>query len=215
MSPTLVLVPTDFELQQLPSHFSATLRQRGDILEICGFGVIAAGIRTTQLLQLHRPKSVVLIGIAGSYSGILPIGTATTFSKIACYGVGAGSGKQFETAGELGWSQWQDSGSPHGFSDVIETSMCPQSSSQQRTLLTCCAASCCVEDVHDRLQKFPNAVAEDMESYAAAMACRCMNIPFTVVRGISNVAGDRDKSGWNVSGALAAAAELALTEITS
>jgi hypothetical protein len=35
------------------------------------------------------------------------------------------------------------------------------------------------------------------------------------VRGISNVAGDRDKSGWNVSGALAAAAELALTEITS
>jgi futalosine hydrolase len=215
MPQTLVLVPTEFELRRLPSHFSATLRQRGDILEICGFGVIAAGIRTTQLLQLHSPHSVVLVGIAGSYSRILPIGTATMFSKIACYGVGVGSGKQFETAGELGWPQWQDPTSPHGCSDVIETSVRSQNSTQQGTLLTCCAASCCVDDVHDRLQKFPDALAEDMEAYAAAMACRSMNVPFTVVRGISNVAGDRDQSGWNVSGALMAAAALVLEEIIS
>ena len=46
-----------------------------------------------------------------------------------------------------------------------------------------------------------------MEGFAVAMACRLQNIPLEIIRGISNVAGDRDKSNWRVADAMGAAAE--------
>ncbi|MBW2284450.1 MAG: futalosine hydrolase [Deltaproteobacteria bacterium] len=41
------------------------------------------------------------------------------------------------------------------------------------------------------------AVAENMEGYALALAGRRFGIPVAEVRGISNAAGDRDKSRWD------------------
>ncbi len=55
---------------------------------------------------------------------------------------------------------------------------------------------------------FPKAVAEDMEGYAVALACRLHDVPLTIIRGISNQAGDRNHDGWQVAEALQSAAEL-------
>ena len=74
-------------------------------------------------------------------------------------------------------------------------------------LLTVCSASDGRDDVTHRLTKFPQAVAEDMEAYSVAMACGLNGIPLTIIRGISNEAGDRNKARWDVNGALTAAAE--------
>jgi futalosine hydrolase len=52
-------------------------------------------------------------------------------------------------------------------------------------------------------------VAEDMEGFAVALACRLVGVPLDIVRGISNDAGDRDKVRWQVPQALRAAADLA------
>ena len=82
-------------------------------------------------------------------------------------------------------------------------------------LLTVCAASGSTDDVAHRLNKFPQAVAEDMEAFSVALACRMARIPLTVIRGISNMAGDRDKTNWNVAEALEAAAELAALRIAT
>lgn len=186
------------------------------MIQTCGFGPIVAGIRTMRLLAHYKPREVVLVGIAGALGPQLPIGTATVFSRIACYGIGAGSGLDFETASELGWPQWTDPEFGQSFGDVIEpaTESDPESSAGLM-LLTVCAASGCNEDVEHRLNKFPHAVAEDMEAFSVALACRMAGIPLTVIRGISNMAGDRDKSNWNVATALEAAAELAATRIAT
>jgi futalosine hydrolase len=56
----------------------------------------------------------------------------------------------------------------------------------------------------------PAAVAEDMEGFAVALACRLAGVPLTIIRGISNTAGDRDHARWRVPEALAAAAALSL-----
>jgi futalosine hydrolase len=53
-------------------------------------------------------------------------------------------------------------------------------------------------------------VAEDMEGFAVAMACRLRGVPLDIVRGISNTAGDRDASRWQVAAALEAAGRLAV-----
>jgi futalosine hydrolase len=58
-------------------------------------------------------------------------------------------------------------------------------------------------------------VAEDMESFSVALACLACKVPLTIVRGISNQAGDRNKSRWVVAPALKAAADLAVRHVAS
>ena len=53
------------------------------------------------------------------------------------------------------------------------------------------------------------AIAEDMEGFGVAMACKLAGVPLRIVRGISNRAGDRDLTQWQIEEALAAAAERA------
>ncbi|MBL8813330.1 MAG: futalosine hydrolase [Planctomycetaceae bacterium] len=207
MSGLLILVPTEFERQKLVPLLAECSSLAGCSVEICGFGPILAGIQTTRLLNHFQPAKVLLLGIAGTYGKALEVGTAEEFSEVACYGVGAGSGSEFQTAEQLGWSRWLQletrSGEQLTFRD--RESLGTQSGS---LLVTCCAASSSVADVQDRLRLFPEAEAEDMEAYAVAASCRLANIPLRVVRGISNVAGDREKSRWQVDAALKAVAEL-------
>ena len=214
MISVLVLIPTAFELEKLQPLLADSVRRADGVIQTCGFGPILAGIRTAQLLAIYQPRAVILVGIAGALGPQLPVGTATEFSRIACYGIGAGSGSEFETASELGWPQWTDPEFGDSFGDVIEPAIEPDpGESADSMLLTVCAASGSTEDVAFRLNKFPHAVAEDMEAFSVALACRMARIPLTVIRGISNRAGDRDKANWNVPAALEAAAELAALRI--
>ena len=63
-------------------------------------------------------------------------------------------------------------------------------------------------DVAMRLERYPDAVAEDMEGFGVAVACYFGGVPLQIIRGISNRAGDRDKRNWDIDGALHAAGEL-------
>ncbi|MFO0978906.1 MAG: futalosine hydrolase [Planctomycetaceae bacterium] len=205
MSGLLILIPTEFERRKLLPLLSPEFHQVRT--EICGFGPVLSGIQTARLLQLHQPDHVILLGIAGSYGTTLPVGTAREFSEVACYGIGAGSGSDFQTVEQLGWHQWQqlsaESGETISFGDRLSLD-----GGSDSVLLTCCSASACEADVVQRLNRFPNAVAEDMEAYAVAVACRLAGVRLRVVRGISNVAGDREKSRWQIDKALQAVAEL-------
>jgi futalosine hydrolase len=52
-----------------------------------------------------------------------------------------------------------------------------------------------------------------MEGFAVAFACRLRGVPLDVIRGISNTAGDRDKTRWDIPGGLRAAGDLAVQTI--
>jgi futalosine hydrolase len=80
-------------------------------------------------------------------------------------------------------------------------------------LLSACAASASAADAALRREQFPAAVAEDMEGFAVALACRLAAVPCQIIRGISNRAGDRDKANWQVEPALRAAADLARDQL--
>ena len=216
MPRVLILIPTEFEMEKMQTRLTECVARADGMILTCGFGAIVAGIRTTQLLALCKPRAVVLVGIAGALGPHLPVGTATVFSRIACYGIGAGSGLNFETASELGWPQWTDPEFGQSFGDVIEPTIDSDPGNPAGSmLLTVCSTSGCTEDVAHRLNKFPLAVAEDMEAFSVALACRMARIPLTVIRGISNRAGDRDKSNWDIAAALKAAAELAALRIST
>jgi futalosine hydrolase len=184
---------------------------------LCGFGPVAAAARAAQLIAEHKPERVLLVGIAGSLDDRLAIGSAHRFDRVACYGVGVGSGGDFVPAAALGWQQWPgdagDASAQTGgqIGDVISSAAGDRAGGEQTDLLlTVCAAAANAEDVRLRLQAFPGAVAEDMEGFAVAFACRLRGVPFDIVRGISNRAGDRDKARWQVAAAVEAAGRLTL-----
>lgn len=206
MHPVLLLVPTAGERQVLAAALGDSRR-----IELCGFGPVAAAARTAALVAEHAPASVLLAGIAGRFDERLAVGSAYLFSEVACYGVGAGSGNTFEPAAALGWPQWP--GDPPGdeaaIGDVIACAAAPAPAPPAAgLLLTACAASADAVDVTARCRLFPAAVAEDMEGYGVALACRLAGVPLRIARGISNTAGDRDKSRWQIIPALEAAAAL-------
>ncbi len=166
MTKTLILVPTERELEKLQPLLHGI-----DAAELCGFGPIAAAARTSQLLATRRPLQVVLLGIAGSLSPSLNPGAAYLFDSVACYGVGIGAGSAFQSASEVGWKQWVGESNDASIGDSLQLG-CSAPFQASGQLLTVCAAANGPEDVRLRRRAFPNAVAEDMEGFGVAVACR-------------------------------------------
>jgi len=193
----LVLVPTDYEIQCLSKTALANT-------ELCGFGPIAASARTTFLICQSRPENILLLGIAGGFDKSL-VATALEFGSVVCDGVGVGEGEGFQSAAEIGWSHWSQENPSLKIEDEIQLA----AANSSHRLLTVCSASADAAQATRRQQRY-SVAAEDMEGFGVAMACRMAGVPLRIVRGISNVVGDRDKANWKVKEALAAAEDLAV-----
>ena len=201
---TLVLVPTELErglLNEVPG-FNWNGRS-----ELCGFGPVGAGIRTATLIAQLRPKRILLVGLAGTYEPVsVPIGTAVLFDRVAMYGVGSGNGPGFVSAASMGFTEFVGC---RNMQRDRELKLRTLGVVARGTLLTCTTASATSEDVAQRRSLVPDAVVEDMEGFAVALACQYAGIDVAIVRGISNQAGDRDHSHWKTTQAMRAAWDLA------
>jgi len=215
-SPTLILVPTAVEERRLEDHggFDAGL----GIVTLCGFGPIAAAARTAELVATLRPSRVVLVGIAGTFDPeLLPIGRALEFDAVAVEGIGAGEGRSLAGPAALGFPQWPGSASAEAIHDRIVLAASRvrdperlRDPARTALLLSTCAASASPEQAALRRERFPEALAEDMEGFAVAFACALAGVPCHVVRGVSNVVGNRNPAHWRIPAALAAARLCAL-----
>jgi futalosine hydrolase len=186
-APALLLVPTALEMRELVrlGGFGTGIA----LTATCGFGPIAAAATTAALLANLRPARVVLVGIAGSYDADAhPLERAVACSAVAIDGL--------ETAG------FQQA---PGIGARIELA----SKGDAALLLTVMAPSSTPGEAAGRRERFPDAALEDMEGFGVALACTLARVPLAIVRGVSNVAGDRDRGRWKVRGALAAARAVA------
>lgn len=205
----LILVPTPREMETLRPLLSVDDDRLA--FQLCGFGPIAAAARASALIARYKPERVLLVGIAGSFdTERYPLGTACRFDQVTCLGIGVGSGSDHQSAHELGWQQFSGGDAKPEIGDVITLdSTFVQGVSCAGRLLTCCRASANLDEASQRHQLFPDAVAEDMEGFAVAMACSLARVPLQIVRGISNRVGDRDHANWRIDDALSAAAMMA------
>lgn len=161
------------------------LALEGIVVEVCGFGLAAAGVQAARAIALHAPHRVVLAGIGGSYDlAAAPVGAAVQAGTVRCVGIGAGG----RSAAELGFAE-SDDVSLDGAGPLA---------------LSVATASASVEEAATLSAAHPGAVVEEMEGYAVALAAMLADVPCLMVRGISNRAGDRDRVGWRVSPALRA-----------
>jgi futalosine hydrolase len=172
-----VLVPTRAEADELALDWPA--------VELCGFGLAAAGVHAAGAIALHRPQQVVLAGLAGSYdTGRAPLGSAVRAGAVRCVGIGAGG----LSAAQLGFAQSDDvTLADHG-----------------PLALSVATASDSPTEAAERAAAHPGALIEEMEGYAVALAAMQAGVPCVMARGISNRAGERDRERWQVGPALAA-----------
>lgn len=211
-SARLILVPTTVERellrQQLPQYD----------LQLCGFGLLSSGIITSRLLHQFRPQHVYLVGIAGAYQrrppttiATLAIGRAYLFRRVQLWGIGIGEGRDHQTAERLGWQLPDSLQSPL----TLDVPNDLASDLIAEELLSVASASS--DPIHSEMKQaqFPAADAEDMEGFAVAMACALNAVPLTVIRGISNLVGDRQVKQWCWQPALTATAELLEQVITA
>lgn len=208
-SPTVLLFPTDLERRRVEDH--GAIEPGLAVQALCGFGPVAAAARTAELIATLRPARVLLIGIAGAYDASShAIGEAFEFDAVAIDGIGVGEGANLIAPPALGFPQWP--GSAGGSSAIFDRlALCTaRGASSPRLLLTTCAASADARQAAQRRERFPDAVAEDMEGFAVATACAMAGVPVRIVRGISNVVGDRTPGHWRIPAALAAARRLAI-----
>jgi futalosine hydrolase len=213
MTRHLILFPTDMERRLAgPLCDTAVPPEERPAVRLCGFGLAAAAARTAQLLAELAPGHVILAGIAGRFDAPAapPPGSAASFDAVACHGIGVGSGAAFTPAAALGWPQWPGD-PPDPAAAIGDVIACPPPAAgvpRAGLLLTVAAAAADAEEALVRRRMHPAAVAEDMEGYAVALACRLAGVPCTIVRGFSNTVGDRDKSRWRIEPAVAAAAAI-------
>ena len=203
----LILVPTKTERDQL--DFSML---HSTAIEICGFGPIIAAARTAVLAESIQPKRILLVGIAGHLSNELKIGDAYKFRSVSCYGIGIGRDATYTAAAAAGWPQYEENQTLISETLQLEDHQNAQSGGYG-DLLTVFGASATAAEAQQLRKRFPDSGAEDMEGFGVAAAAKLANIPLTIVRGISNEAGIRDKNEWKIKQALEAANELAINVI--
>lgn len=156
-----------------------------------GIGKVAAAIGTTVLLQLAKPDFVINTGSAGGVAKGLKVGDIVISEETRYHDVDV-------TA--FGYEKGQLPANPAAFlSDKKLTDLAYQIAEEQgqsvkRGLI--CSGDSFInseEKIAQIKTDFPNVTAVEMEATAIAQVCHAFNIPFVVVRAISD-AGDGEAS---------------------
>ena len=226
----LILVPTAYEARFLcGERVHRTLAERGAArcriggravsVALCGFGLAAAGAGAAFALANHlrvaaagpRTTPVILVGIAGTYDPLrAPVGSALLATDVRCVGIGRGAGAAHRSATALGWPQGLPLAGLPPVGDRLPLSA-PDLLGEpvpRGGLLSVTASAATPAEAGEREAQFPGAVAEEMEAFAVGLATRLYGVRLTIIRGLSNVAGETDHAAWHTAEALAAAKKL-------
>ncbi len=152
-----------------------------------GIGKVAAAVGTTLLLEEFKPDCVINTGSAGGFHSTLNVGDVVVSTEVRYHDANV-------TA--FGYEMGQMAQQPAAFlanenlMQAVEFALSQNSETHAVRGLICTGdAFVCSAEQQDFIRKhFPEAVAVEMEAAAIAQVCHQFNVPFVVVRAISDVA---------------------------
>lgn len=201
----LIAAATDRELEAVKrfvdsSHFSSIK------LLVTGVGAIASSFALTEAAGKELPDMIIQIGIGGSFSSALAIGSAVAVEKEVIADMGAVEEGGYKSIFEMGLVD--NDAHPYNNGALINTYSDLLSMSGIRTVV-----GLTVNEITTHPEKtnlFNNqygAEIESMEGAALHYVCIMKKIPFLQIRGISNMVGERDKSKWKINEAINSASD--------
>ena len=165
-----------------------------------GVGVVSAALNLGRLAALGLPEAAIMVGSAGALPGSgCGMGDLVAADEEILAELGLLVGPGQGDVGEMGLAGLVQKVALDP-SLVDEVTAAAESAARVRrgNLLTVVGVSAQPEQAEARARRF-QALAENMEGYALALAGRCFGFRTAEIRGISNRAGDRDKSRWDLS----------------
>jgi len=204
------VVPSELEaVRLLPA-----IRAAGEAAEplVCGVGLLAAGLATAERLggqartDSERVEQVLLLGLAGTRDpraappGALVVGTAVRNEAF-----GAGHGPGFLGLTEMGLRSERLPPEVLPLAEPEGLTGADRAPALVRGVFgSVAAASGSPAEAQGWRERHPDVLAEDMETWAVALACARAGVPLSCVRAISNEAGDRNVATWHLEPAFAA-----------
>lgn len=151
-----------------------------------GIGKTAAAVGTTLLLQLTKPTMIINTGSAGGLDPSLNVGDIIISSEVRHHDVDV-------TA--FGYEKGQLPANPPAFLPNSQLVEIAQKETQQAGFNAVSGLICSgdlfvngVDAIAQIRQHFPTVAAVEMEAASIAQVCHAFDVPFVVVRAISDVA---------------------------
>lgn len=198
-----MVVATALEARRLP-----TLEDAGVV--VSGIGAVNAALTAQAAMLEAKPRLVLSVGIAGAYpSSTLQIGDVIVSSQMIFAGLGAMDGTAFLNLEQLGFPLLETQQQRiHNMLEAapIAATFARASHAHFGPILTLDTVTGSHQAALEIESRFPGACAEAMEGAGVALAAMRHGVPCLEVRGISNMVGPRDRSGWRIGDALEALA---------
>lgn len=151
-----------------------------------GIGKTAAAVGTTLLLQLAKPDVVINTGSAGGLDAQLNVGDIVISNDVRHHDVDV-------TA--FGYEKGQLPANPAGFTPDAQLINLAQKESQKAGFNAVVGLVCSGDlfvngaaQIDQIRQHFPTVAAVEMEAASIAQVCHAFQVPFVIVRAISDVA---------------------------
>lgn len=149
------------------------------IISTSGIGKVAAALKTAEIINRHQPDLIINSGIAGGLDTSLQIGDAVAAARTAYHDVWCGEPNAYGQVQGLPLYYEADQNALSAVSAAARIGLIisgDQFISDYETLKAL-------------KQKFPDALAVDMESAAIAQTCHIYKTPFVSLRLISDTPG--------------------------
>lgn len=154
----------------------------------CGIGKVNAAIGTLTLIDHYNPHLVINTGVAGGADISMNVLDMLVADNISYHDVWCGPETEYGAAAGLGVYM-------QAYKPIIE--VCQKLFNGNKTVrfgLLCSGDRfiCTEDEVREIKNHFPEALAADMESGAIAQVCTLKNVPFNVIRVISDTPGKEE-----------------------
>lgn len=164
----------------------------------CGIGKVNSAIRTHHLINEFHPDMVINSGVAGGVDARMEIGSVLVADRAAYHDVWCGPGTKEGEADEQPMFFEADGNSLHIMKEL-------QKKNKNVHFGLICSGDRFIsksEEVSKIKNLYPDAMGCDMESASIAHVCGMMNLPFVVIRVMSDMPGGKDnlseyQNFWN------------------
>jgi futalosine hydrolase len=162
-----------------------------------GIGILASGVKLTQLASTHQPDLIIQMGIAGCYIKTEPLGKVWVVASESIADLGVREKGVFK---DLFESQLlKDSEAPFKKRKLTNPNI-----KTLNVLKTNTAAAITINEITTAPKRIKeimdahNPVLESMEGAAMHYVGSITNTPFIQIRAVSNYVGERNKTKWKL-----------------
>ena len=162
-----------------------------------GIGMLASGVKLTQLAATHKPDLIIQMGIAGSYSKKEPLGKVMIIASESIADLGVRENDTFKDLFETGLQKENEA--PFKKRKLMNPGV-----KKVNLLKTNTAEAVTINEITTSAKRIKeiiaahNPVLESMEGAALHYVGSLTKTPFIQIRAVSNYVGERNKAKWKL-----------------